>query len=274
MICCEIKSYQNPQERLFYDGIEKSAEKQRMLQKKFKELYPFQPNMGKQVGQPKTLISEEKINELANPRRSRKESFIRLLNKERLEVAKERPLFVPKINKYNPEVFRQAKGVKIAQEIRDQSKQLERKMKTVFNFFSLNQPVLRIQQFDSLNTRNECILMFSNILIALIHSKNNLNFDEFVDLVVGKNLLSDIDQAYDYINESVNPSEKRERARDATRSPNSKIRRTESDVTKMLQTDFDKKVRELYKLNEAALKDQDYGSVHQIPRKATLQAFR
>jgi len=197
-----------------------------------------------------------------------------LVNKERLETAEERPPFIPKINKYNPEVFRKAKEVKIAQEMRDQSKQLERKMKAVFNFFSLNQPVLRIQQFDSLNTRNECIVMFSNILIALIQSKNNLNFDEFVDLMVEKNLLSDVELAYDFLTDSVNPSKKKERSNIASRTPDPKIRRTESDVTKMLQTDFDKKVRELYKLNESALRSENQNVMQRVSQKSAVPPFR
>jgi hypothetical protein len=197
-----------------------------------------------------------------------------LINKERLEAAEERPLFVPKINKFNPEVFRQAKEVKVAHDLKDQSKQIERKLRAVFNFFSLNQPVLRIQQFDSLNTRNECILMFSNIFIVLIQSKNNLTFDEFVDLMIEKNLLGDIEKAYNYLNDAVSAPTKDARQGEAPRSPNAKIRRTESDVTKMLQTDFDKKVRELYKLNMSALKADNRDSLQRVNRKATVPAFR
>jgi hypothetical protein len=199
---------------------------------------------------------------------------MRCFMKDRIDTFNEKPLFVPKINQYNPEVFKKAYESKVSNELNDKSRLLEKKLRCVFNYFALNKPILKIQEIDSINIRNECILLLKNIIICLIQSKNNLTFDEFVDLMIDKDLLTDIEHTYDFLKKSTAPPISMQSKNESTRVFEPSIRKSESNVTKTLKSEFDKSVRALYKFNLAGQDDFERNGNTKVSRKTAVQVFK
>lgn len=74
--------------------------------------------------------------------------------------------------------------------------------------------------------RNEVILLLTKIMISVIQSKNYLTFDEFVELIIEKNLLFDVEKAYDFLDKATNPI--------AHVHLKPRMRKTDSIVTELL----------------------------------------
>ena len=241
MIFSDLKSFKNAQERLFYTGIEQKKQRDEKNRQLFEEVHPFRPNFMKYSHELSTplFLTPEKIDAMSQPRKSPIKARLTGYLERRFDAETDQEFFTPVINKYDPKVFKKAYQAKLNQEINARSKNLDKKAKAVFNYLSFNRPVLSIRDFDSLNIKNECITLLKDVLIALINDKPEVDFEGFLDLMIDKNLLLEIESTYDFI--------KDKNEEDQTNPKLRKLKKNESEITSQLQSAFDKNVRQVFK---------------------------
>ena len=124
-------------------------------------------------------------------------------------------LFIPKIRKLNKKVFIENQKNKIKSEIDKKSKNIEKKISSVFYFLSLNKNLIRIEKIDYFNLKNDCIILLKNIIIQIIKENRNLNLDDFLDLILEYNFLEEINLAYDFIEDKGKEIKKDKKMKDS-----------------------------------------------------------
>lgn len=196
LIYCELKSYKNTQERLYYEGLEQKRQKEKVFDDKWKAQHPFQPNLGLRK-RPSSIIQNSNNSEY--DKKSEKDMHVQRYIKNNYDEKTGQPLFKPVVNPYNPEVIKKAYQVRYKQELNDQAREVDKKIAAVFRFFTLGSDVLRIQDLDCINLKNECIVLLKNVIVNIIKSNNHLTYSDFVDLVLSENLMPDINRTYDFI---------------------------------------------------------------------------
>lgn len=222
-------------------------------EQKFKKDHPFQPkthNFRHSLAE-SLVLTPERISKMAIPKTLPIDMRLTTYAKNRYDLKTDQEFFTPKINKYKPITMQQAYQAKVDSEFNVRSMALNKKTKAVFNFLSVNTPYLHIKQFDSLNIKNECITLLKEVIIVLIKENTEVDYDQFLNLMIENNLLFEIERAYDYICKKNDTY--------GSRSPLKTIKRVESDITKSLYTEFDKNVRKVYKeefLRESKFKVQ------------------
>ncbi len=87
--------------------------------------------------------------------------------------------------------------------MRMRAQEIEKKLRQVFNFLSYNQETIQLEKFDSINIKNELITVLGDVIIELIKSDNNLNYQQFVNLMIDKRKLEYINKAFELINGNV-----------------------------------------------------------------------
>jgi hypothetical protein len=134
-------------------------------------------------------------------------------------------------------VFEKAARARLEEALARRSKDVEKKARAVFLFLSLNQPVLDITTLDSLHLRNECIGLLRDVIVALVQQGTVVDFDAFLDLLVERELLQTVEEAYQFVTD---PDPLRP-------SPVRRLRKTESLVSGTLTNEFDRSVRKVFK---------------------------
>lgn len=164
--------------------------------------------------QASTVQSTKSIN---YDKKSENDLYVQRYLKNNFDEKTGQPLFKPVINPYKPEVVQKAYQARFNQELEDKARVVDKRISAVFKFFTLGADVLRIQDLDCINLKNECIVLLKNVIINIIKSNNHLAYSDFVNLVLKENLLPDIERTYDFIE-----------GRKVTGSTNKISRRTDS----------------------------------------------
>lgn len=231
----EVTSYRYPQERLFYDGVKEMKERHAKNEDAHRQLYPFRPNPSSSKSP--TRLTAARISEMSQPRKQPVDARLQRYIQNRVDPKTSQSLYSPQINKFDPTVFERAAQAKLDQLYDQQARALDKKVRAVFNFLSLNQSVLSIQDFDSLHVRHECIALLRDVIIALINSHLGVTYNQFLEIILGKDLLCQVEDAHDFLFREANEAA----------PPPRRLRKIESEVTRVLSTPFDKSVRRLYK---------------------------
>ena len=195
-ICCKLKSYKNPAERLYYEGIENKKQREKELDDKWKAQHPFEPNLGHKRRQSSVSQISNTIN---YDKKSDKDIYVQRYFKNNYDEKTGQPLFKPVVNHYNPDVINRAYKTRYKQELEEKAREIDKRIQSVFKFFTSGGTMLRIQDLDCINFKNECIVLLKNVIINIIKSNNHLSYNDFVDLVLQENLLPDIDRTYEFI---------------------------------------------------------------------------
>ena len=181
---------------MYYEGIEQQKQRQKDLDDKWKANHPFQPNTASKRRQSSVSYQSGSVN---YDKKSEHDVYVQRYLKHNFDEKTGQPLFKPVINPYKPEVVRKAYKVRYNQELEEKAKEVDKRIQSVFKFFTLGADVLRIQDLDCINLKNECIVLLKNVIVNIIKSNNHLTYNDFVDLVLRENLLPDIDRTYDFI---------------------------------------------------------------------------
>ena len=235
MMYSMLISYKNANERLFYEGIDNQLSKEKEMNRQWKLKHPFQPNTEAKRSKSKKFPIERMM-----PDRSKvTETRLKQHYKNNYDEKTGQRLFEPKINPYNEEVFREAYRNRYNSELNEKAKQMDKKIKKVFYFLSLNQDTIRVKNLDCLHIKNEFIVLFRDIMIEIIRGEDNLSYDDFIDFVLENEFLDDIERACEYI-------DKKDRSKPRKKSRNKPYKRQDYDtiVNKLAKQEMGEKQRQ------------------------------
>lgn len=222
------------------------------MEQMFQKQHPFKPTSSRPSESPvpksPMKMSADRLREISRPRQQDTESRLRRYLSNRIDTVTSQPLFSPLVAKFDGKVFEKAAQAKFDDMLLQQSRLVDKKTRAVFNFLSFNQDILKLQDFDSLHIRAECITLLRDILLALIGHGMSVNYDQFLDLVLEKELVRSIESAYDFLFVQNNPPPpKYAHPLSSLVKSQPKMRKVESAISGALQTPFDKWVRKVYK---------------------------
>lgn len=166
------------------------------MEDQWKAVHPFQPNLIN-TRRASSIVNDAKEREYN--KRSGNDMHLQRYLKNNFDEKTGQPLYKPAVNPFKPQVIKKAYKARYNQEVADQAKEVDKRIAAVFRFFTLGSDVLKIQDLDCINLKNECIVLLKNVIINIIKSDNHLTYTNFVDLVLSENLLPDIERTYAFI---------------------------------------------------------------------------